>query len=120
MKDTMKTKSVNLVITTFSALMTIKYALKARNSNAIDCFKRKDILHQEVDAHLVQAIRGFAGKYKKHLESKKESELEIKRALDLGIGHLLAKSSAKRIRERGLYSKFYKATQRPKKDNLLK
>ena len=55
MKDTMKTKSANLVITTFSALMTIKYALKARNSDAIDCFKGKDILHQEVDAHLVQA-----------------------------------------------------------------
>ena len=65
MKDTMKTKSANLAITTFSALQTIKYALKARNSNAIDCFNRKDILHQEVDAHLVQAIRGSAGKYKK-------------------------------------------------------
>ena len=82
MKDTMKTKSANLVITTFSASQTIEYALKARNRNAIDCFKRKDILHQEVDSHLVQAIRGSAGKYKKHLESKKESELKRKRAPD--------------------------------------
>ena len=51
---------------------------------------------------------------KKHLESKKESELERKRALDLEIGHPLTKSSAKRIRERAEAS-FTKPHKGPRK-----
>ena len=79
MGDVIDIRSTRMNIETYSKYQTVKYFLKARNTTAVEMFKRKDILHEAVDRKLCINMKKSASEYKRVLEEKKaEKEKRIK------------------------------------------
>ncbi|KAK6196348.1 hypothetical protein SNE40_001589 [Patella caerulea] len=60
MGDIIDIKSTRMDTTTFNAIQSIKYGLKARNTTALQHFKKKDVLHTPVDRNLCVNMRSAA------------------------------------------------------------
>lgn len=108
MKDIIKAKAGSMNISTFSAIQTVKYSLKSRNTTAVQCFKRPDTLHTPVDHVLVSALRKSASKYKNYKQNLSD-QAELKRKeLDMKLAAISSKSQAKSLREKAVKRAFSK------------
>lgn len=95
MGDVLDRKSNRMHVSTFSAIQSVKYGLKANNMTAIQSFSRKDKLRSPVNNNLCRLLRGS---HKKHVEehAKHRAEEEAKRtALSLKKQELVNKRKAK-------------------------
>ena len=106
-------------VVTFSALQSVKYALKARGATATSFFHRKDIKHTPVDGFLVQSIKGAAGKHKKNLVLLKEQREQKKKMLNMRLQTLKDKNMSKSIREKAIRHALNKHIRNSKKSQKL-
>ena len=77
MGDILSVKSGRMQIKTLSAQQTVKYALKARGTTALEYFKRNDILHDPVNPELCRYMSTASRRYREELDvinKEKESK----------------------------------------------
>lgn len=117
MKDILKTKSGNMLISTFSAIQTVKYSLRSRNTRAVECFQRKDVLHTPVDPALVKAIRDSASKHKKHRQKQTELLALKRKRLDMALTTITSKAQSKAFREKAVKRAYHTHTKQMNKSH---
>ncbi|KAH3729259.1 hypothetical protein DPMN_055226 [Dreissena polymorpha] len=65
MGDVIGSKTASLNITTYSAIETVKYALKSRDTTAIKMFRLRNPLTDSVDKHMAIKLRSAAARLQK-------------------------------------------------------
>jgi len=96
MNDVIDSKSGRINIDTYSSIQTVKYGIKSAEKNTIEYFKKKDYLHEKVDATLCSNLRSSCRQYKAVLARKKEQSEERKRTLNICQSQSADKVMAKR------------------------
>ena len=76
MGDILHPKSSRMLTETYSAMQTVKYGLKTKNTTAIALYGRKDVMKSNVDRTLTSKMSSAAGRYKKMKERKLQQQKE--------------------------------------------
>lgn len=99
MNDVIDSKSGRINIDTYNSIQNVKYSLKSADKSAVEYFKKKDYLHEKVDASLCANLRSSCRQYKAALATKKEQSEERKRTLNIVISRdkVLTKRKAKEL-----------------------
>jgi hypothetical protein len=97
MNDVIDSKSGRINIETYSAIQNVKYGLKSAEMSAVEYFKKKDYLHEKVDASLCANFRSSCRQYKAVLARKKEESEQRKQTLDITKDKVLAKRKSKEL-----------------------
>ena len=63
MKQVMNTQTARLDVSTYRAIQSIKYPLRAAGKTAVQYFKKEDFLHSFLDACVVQNLNASAREY---------------------------------------------------------
>ena len=76
MGDVINVKAGRMKIETYSSIQTVKYALKARKTTALNMFRRKDVWYSPVDKRMCIKLRSAAMKYKQKQSSLNNQKLQ--------------------------------------------
>lgn len=94
MGDVIGAKTASLKVETYSAIQTVKYALKSRKTSAVKLFRRKNPVTDPVDKHMCIKIRAAAGMLRKSRLEKVTAKK--KRLQSFGVNQLKTKSNLKK------------------------
>ena len=83
MGNILNKKTNRMLVSTMSALQTVRYSLQSSRKSAIDCFKRSDKLYSPINLALCQNMRSSKDKQKE--ETKKENNKRKKEKIALSI-----------------------------------
>lgn len=81
MSDVIDKRSGRMNIETYSSIQTVKYKMRSREQSAVEYFKKKDFLHDAVDANLCRNLRSSRKSYQTELENKKKVTESRKKVL---------------------------------------
>lgn len=96
MGDVIDIRSTRMRTTTYSAMQTVRYAMRSRGQSALQIFKKGDIKHDTVDKHLVHNLRSAASSYKKEKELLKQQAEEKQQRLQQQQVQLASRAQQKR------------------------
>ena len=74
MGDILHAKSSRMNTETYSAIQTVKYGLRSKNTSAIALYGRTDAVKSKVDRTLTSKMSSAAGRYKKSKEKKLQQQ----------------------------------------------
>ena len=83
MNDIINKKSNRMNIDTFSAIQTLKYDLKSKETTTLKLYRREDIHKTPVDKALVYHMHTAYGRYKRKAEAKSEEAKQKAKCLKL-------------------------------------
>ena len=90
-----RSSNMNISISTFSSIQTVKYTLRSKEKTAVQHFHRRDILHEPVSRQLSVNMRSARSKYKAILKQKNDEQIKRQEELKLSKEKLQAKKTAR-------------------------
>jgi hypothetical protein len=99
MGDVIDKRSSRMNIETYDSIQTVKYALLAKERNAVQHFQKEDYLHDHVDVNLCNNLRSAYSKYKAVQEEKREKTEKKKLKYKLKQGKSITKRKAKELQK---------------------
>lgn len=99
MSGIMNTSTARMNVQTYSSIQTVKYSLMASGKTATEYFNQPDFLHDPVNGHLVQNMRGARKQYGTVLANERKVREETKVELHVRKVNAASKRKSKEVSE---------------------